>query len=72
MEKLLDAKEAAGLLNISEVALRKWVRQGRVPTTRLGRRTLFDPRALDRFIRSQTTAARQVNGRGGQLAERPA
>jgi excisionase family DNA binding protein len=58
MQKLLDAKEAAGLLNVSEVALRKWVRQGRVPTTRLGRRTLFDPRALDRYIQAHTTAPR--------------
>lgn len=52
---LLDSAEAARALNVSEVALRKWSREGRVPVTRIGRRVLFDPEALRAFIREQTT-----------------
>ena len=54
-ERLLDSAEAAKVLNVSEVALRKWTREGRVPVTRLGRRVLFDPEALRSFIRDRTT-----------------
>ena len=61
-DRLLDSAEAARVLNVSEVALRKWTREGRVPVTRLGRRVLFDPEALRSFIRDQTTLP------GGQKA----
>jgi len=54
-ERLLDSAEAAQLLNVSEVAVRKWTAEGRLPVTRLGRRVLFDPEALRQFIREQTT-----------------
>jgi len=54
-ERLLDSAEAAQLLNVSEVAVRKWTAEGRLPVTRLGRRVLFDPEALRQFIRGQTT-----------------
>ncbi|HZF03677.1 MAG TPA: helix-turn-helix domain-containing protein [Patescibacteria group bacterium] len=53
-EQLLDVDGAARLLSVSVHTIRAWVRQHRVPVTRLGRRVLFDPRALDRFVRTRT------------------
>ena len=63
-ERLLDVTEAAALLNVSKVAIRKWSADGRIPVTRLGRRVLFDPRALDRFIRERTRQAAPPSFRG--------
>lgn len=56
-ERLLDCAEAARWLNVSEIAVRKWSADGRLPVTRIGRRVLFDPEALRAFIREQTTPA---------------
>ncbi len=42
--------EAARRLGVSAHTLRTWVRDQRVPHIRLGRRVLFDPAALDRFV----------------------
>jgi excisionase family DNA binding protein len=61
--QLIDVGGAARLLGVSVHTIRAWVRQERMPVTRLGRRILFDPRALDHFVRQQTSAPReQRNG----------
>ena len=62
MRELLDVDGAARLLSVSVHTIRLWIRQERLPVTRLGRRVLFDPRALDRFIRQQTRQAVPPNG----------
>jgi len=53
--QLIDVDGAAQLLGVSVHTIRAWVRQERMPVTRLGRRILFDPRALDRFVKQQTS-----------------
>jgi hypothetical protein len=50
--KLLDSKQAAGLLGISEKTLRKDRSEHhlRIPFLRFGRRVKYDERALTRWI----------------------
>ena len=55
---LLSAREARARLGIAERTLRNWTRpHGPIPAVRVGRRVLYDPRTLDRFI-----AEREADG----------
>jgi excisionase family DNA binding protein len=49
MERLLNNNEAAALLGISPHSLRGKVSRREVPFIKIGRRTLFSPRALQEF-----------------------
>ncbi|MFH0871084.1 MAG: helix-turn-helix domain-containing protein [bacterium] len=51
---LWGVKEAAVRLGIAEGTLRHWLSQKRVPYVKLGRRTLLDPRELERLIEAKT------------------
>lgn len=48
--RLLDCAAAGEYLSVSPATVRAWIRQGRLPCVRLGRRVLLDRRALDRLI----------------------
>jgi excisionase family DNA binding protein len=50
LKRLLNIKEGAALLNISENTLRQWVHQRRVPMVKLGKAVRFDPEDLQKFI----------------------
>lgn len=52
-EKLLTPPEAAALLQVHPVTLRKWAREGRVPSIKLGRKVAFRASDLDLWVRSQ-------------------
>ncbi|MCI0723404.1 MAG: helix-turn-helix domain-containing protein [Acidobacteria bacterium] len=47
---LLDVRQAAQHLNVSPWTLRLWIREGKLPAVRLGRRVLLDPTDLRTFI----------------------
>lgn len=64
---LLDVRTAARELSAGESTLRRWIREGRLPVIRLGRRVLVDPAALETLIR----ASHQPGAVGSKLA-RPA
>jgi len=49
---LLSQRNAARALAISERSLYEWTHAGRVPYVRLGRRVLYQPDALRRWVRS--------------------
>jgi excisionase family DNA binding protein len=49
-KRLLNIKEGALLLHISENTLRQWVHQRRVPSVKLGKAVRFDPEDLQKFI----------------------
>jgi excisionase family DNA binding protein len=55
--RLLSVVEAAGMIGVSQYTLRAWLRQRRLAHLRLGRRVLFDPTDLARFIASNRVAA---------------
>jgi len=59
---LVDIEEAARILGLSKFTLRRWTAQRRVPHVRLGRRIVFDPRALAGFVMANTVGATDGNG----------
>jgi excisionase family DNA binding protein len=52
MQKHLSLLEAGPLLGVSPYTLRAWVREGRIPYIRVGRRIVFDPRDLEAFVQA--------------------
>jgi excisionase family DNA binding protein len=48
----LELASAAEYLNKSEITLRRWVKDGGVPYSRLGREYLFLKEELDEFIKN--------------------
>lgn len=52
-DKLIDADEAADMLSISTRSLARLVKDGRVPSIRLGNLRRFDPTTLRQWIRSE-------------------
>ena len=55
----IGVREAAGMLGVSPWSIRRWVRLGRLPAVKLGRRTVVELAALDRFIASNRTGGDQ-------------
>ena len=60
IEPLLNARQAATVLNISERLLWSLTNRGDVPCVRLGRNVRYDPADLKQFI---TNAKRVTRGR---------
>ena len=55
--ELLPLKEVRRLLNISNVTLWKWAKQGKISLVRLSARKVYVTREeLEKFIQSNTTA----------------
>ncbi|MBZ5615907.1 MAG: helix-turn-helix domain-containing protein [Acidobacteriia bacterium] len=51
MSPLLDLKQAACLLSISQWTVRAWIKSGKLMPVRLGRRVLLEEAELQRLIR---------------------
>jgi excisionase family DNA binding protein len=55
---LLDIDQAAERLSVHPATLYRWARQKRLPCIRIGARVLrFDPRALEKFIQTNSVEA---------------
>ncbi len=48
--RTMSVKDAAAQLGLTHWTLRKYIRQGRLPAVRIGRRLLIEPAALERLI----------------------
>jgi len=48
----MGVREAATMLGVSPWSIRRWVHLGRLPAVKLGRRTVLELAALERFIAS--------------------
>jgi excisionase family DNA binding protein len=46
----IGVREAAGMLGVSPWSIRRWVRLGRLPAVKLGRRTVLELTVLNHFI----------------------
>ena len=68
IDRLLTVSEAAQLLRVHPVTLYEWVSAGRVPSIKLGRKRLFDPRELQRWLAQQAEPERGRR-RGAQTEE---
>ena len=51
----LDIDSAAKAISVSPWTIRKWISQGKLPATRLGRRVCVTPDALRRLVEQGTT-----------------
>ena len=60
---LLGNRQAAEFLGISPHSLRAFVQRRIVPHVKIGRRVLFDPEDLRRYIESKKVPVRQAEGR---------
>ena len=61
---LLDAHQAARALSISERTLWSLTDKGEIPSVRIGRRVLYDPRALRGWIDGQADGGGPVGTKG--------
>ena len=59
---LLSLKDAARALAVSDRSLWEWTKAGRVPHVRLGRRVLYSPDDLRRWVEGQRRGADVANG----------
>jgi excisionase family DNA binding protein len=64
-DRLLSLPEAAQRLGISRRSLRAWVRQMRLGVVRLGRRVLFSPADLEKFIQANRSEPAHIFRNGG-------
>jgi excisionase family DNA binding protein len=62
IEALLSLDEVARLLCISESGVYRLVRSGDLPRVKVGKRTLFEPHEIRRFIASRREAAAETQG----------
>lgn len=51
MSKLISYSEAAQILTVAEVTLRRWVSERRIPYLKIGRSVRFDIAELEAWIR---------------------
>ena len=49
-KRLLDAREAAAYLGLSESTIRQWASMRKIPTVKMGRALRFDKVELDKLI----------------------
>jgi excisionase family DNA binding protein len=47
---LLNTKQAAETVGLSEWTIRAYIRQGRIPCVKIGRRVLVEPAELQRLV----------------------
>ena len=62
---LLDAHETARALSVSQRTLWGLTNRGEIPCVRIGRRVLYDPRALQSWIERQADTTTPVGTEGG-------
>jgi excisionase family DNA binding protein len=59
---LLSLKDAARALAVSDRSLWEWTKGGKVPHVRLGRRVLYSPDDLRRWVEGQRRGPGMANG----------
>jgi len=55
--KLLTVHDVASKLQVCEETIRRWVREDRLPSIRVGRLIRFDPKAIEEWIEVRSEAA---------------
>lgn len=58
--KCLGLEEAAGRLAVQPSTLRRWARDGRVESVRLGRRLVFRETSLETFVQANVRKVKRI------------
>lgn len=61
--KCLGVEEAAMLLAVQPSTLRRWARDGKIESVRLGRRLVFRESSLEEFVAAGIRMVQLANGR---------
>jgi transcriptional repressor of dcmA and dcmR len=69
MERLLNVKEAAAFLHVSEMTIRRWTNAGTLACYRIGqkRERRFSPRELQKYLAGGTDAGAKIANGPGQV-----
>jgi excisionase family DNA binding protein len=54
LSKLLNYNEAAEILNVASITLRKWVSAGVISSVKIGSSVRFTPEMIEEFVRNST------------------
>jgi len=64
-DQLLSVKEVSKRLSVSEISIRRWVKNSRLHPLRIGRLLRFTPLEVERFLSEKQTNA-DLHRRGGE------
>ena len=74
-KELMNAEEAAQLLNVTRRTLLRWAREKKIECVRISKKTiLFSPDAIDEFVRQRTHGVEfptKNKGQAGVKSPRP-
>ena len=62
LPRLLDIRQAAAWLGLSDRGLRSVIKERRIPCTRVGTRLRFSTKSLEEYLRIRTTGPRKIKG----------
>jgi excisionase family DNA binding protein len=68
--QLLNVKELAARLGLAEYTVYEWVSEKRIPYTKVGRRTMFDPAEIARWLEQHTVREQDLSGVLDRLGRR--
>ncbi len=66
MERLLNVGEVAQVLGVSVHTIYTWAAKGRLPLVKVGKRTMFEPREIARWVSERSRLERPVMSLGGE------
>ena len=58
LERLLSVDELSELLGVSVHTIYSWVAQGRLPLVKVGKRTMFQPGEIERWVAERSSSER--------------
>jgi excisionase family DNA binding protein len=75
MDDLFSVEEAAAKLKLAPKTLRDWLRTGKLPAVKLGKRWLIRERdleaAIEAHLRHASASPERTDGAGGQARRHP-
>jgi excisionase family DNA binding protein len=60
MESLMSVSQVARILGVSVHTIYAWAGEGRIPLVKLGKRTLFDPHEIHRWVAERSVRERSM------------
>ena len=61
MERLFTVKELSDIINVRESTIYAWVSQERIPHIKLGKKVLFDPSEIEKWVKEHRRSPAKYN-----------